>query len=83
MGGISMNFKSYAEVNRGGFRGGEGGEGHMPPPPLFCNHFEEPQTALFEVELIINNAPLTYVHPNTVETCLTPNHLLFHKQLFF
>ena len=25
-----------------------------------CNHFEELQTMLFEVELIINNAPLTY-----------------------
>ena len=27
---------------------------------LFCNYFEELQTMLFEVELIINNAPLTY-----------------------
>ena len=26
---------------------------------FFCNHFEELQTVLFEVELIINNAPLT------------------------
>ena len=25
---------------------------------VFCNHFEELQTMLFEVELIINNAPL-------------------------
>ena len=24
-----------------------------------CNHFEELQTVLFEVELIINNKPLT------------------------
>ena len=36
---------------------------------------------LFEVELIINNAPLVYVYPNTVETCLTPNYLLFGRQL--
>ena len=36
---------------------------------------------LFEVELIIINAPLTYVYPNTIETCLTPNYLLFGKQL--
>ena len=36
----------------------------------FCNHFLELQTVLFEVELIINSAPLTYVYPNTIETCL-------------
>ena len=47
----------------------------------FFNHFEELQTMLFEVELIIINAPLTYVYPNTIETCLTPNYLLFGKQL--
>ena len=49
------------------------------PPPLFFfgNPFEELQTVLFEVELIINNAPLRYIYPNTIETCLTPNHLLF------
>ena len=28
--------------------------------PIFCNHFEKLQTVLFEVELIINTAPLTY-----------------------
>ena len=28
---------------------------------FFCNHFEELQTVLFEVELIFNNKPLTYV----------------------
>ena len=38
---------------------------------------------LFEVELIINNAPLTYIYPNTIETCLTPNHLLFGRQLLY
>ena len=36
---------------------------------------------LFEFELIINNAPLIYVYPNTIETCLTPNYLLFGRQL--
>ena len=36
---------------------------------------------LFEVELIINNAPLIYVDPNIIETCLTPNYLLFGTQL--
>ena len=30
---------------------------------FFCNHFEELQTVLFEVELIINNKPLTCVYP--------------------
>ena len=33
---------------------------------VFRNHFEEPETVLFEVELIINNAALTYAYPNTV-----------------
>ena len=43
----------------------EGGAGGAHPPfffPITCllfNHFEELQTMLFEVELIINNAPLT------------------------
>ena len=36
---------------------------------------------LMEVELIINNAPLIYVCANTIETCLTPNYLLFGRQL--
>ena len=50
---------------------------------FFCNYFEELQTVLFEIELIINNAPLAYVYPNTTETCLTPNHLLFGRQLLY
>ena len=51
---------------------------------LFCNHFEELQTVLFEIELIINNnAPLKYIYSNTIETCLTPNHLLFGRQLLY
>ena len=33
---------------------------------VFCNRLEELQTVLFEAELIINNAPLTYVYPNTM-----------------
>ena len=36
---------------------------------------------LFEIELIINNAPLTYVYPNTIKTYLTPNHLLSGRHL--
>ena len=62
-------------IHRGGARGTHA------PSPIFCNHFEELQTVLIEVELIINNAPLTYVYPNTIETCLTPDHLLFCRQL--
>ena len=50
---------------------------------FFCNHFEELQTVLLEVELIINNKPLTYVYPNAMETCFTPNHLLFGRQLLY
>ena len=50
---------------------------------FFCNPFEELQTVLFEVELIINNAPLPYVYPNTIETCLTTTHLLFGRQLLY
>ena len=34
-----------------------------------------------EVKLIINNAPLTYVYPNTIKAYLIPNHLLFGRQL--
>ena len=48
-------------------------------PHFFGNNFEELQTVLFEAELIINNALLTYIYPNTIETCLTPNHLLFGR----
>ena len=36
---------------------------------------------LYEVELIINNAPLIYVYPYTIKTCLTLNYLLFGRQL--
>ena len=65
---------------------GEGGASPPPPPYflqslVFCNQFEELQTMLIEVELIINNAPLIYVYPNIIETCLTPNYLLFGRQL--
>ena len=59
----------------------------LPPKPFlfnhlfFCDHFEELQTVLIKVKLIINNAPLTYVYPNTIKTYLTPNPLLFGRQL--
>ena len=70
---------------QGGERGAEGAR-----LPFFLqslvfsfNQFEELQIVLFEVELIINDAPLTYVYRNTIKTCLTPNHLLFGTQLLF
>ena len=55
----------------------------MRPPlsQIFCNHSEELQTMLFEVELIINDVTLIHVYPNTVETCLTTIYLLFGRQL--
>ena len=48
---------------------------------FFCDRFEELQTVFIEVKLIINNAPLTYVYPNTLKTYLTPNRLLFGRRL--
>ena len=50
---------------------------------VFLNHFEELWTVLFKVELTINNAPLTYIYPKTIKACLTPNHLLFGRQLLY
>ena len=52
-------------------------------PPCFCNHLEELQTVLFEVELTTNKAPVTYVYPNTNKIYLTPNHLFFGRQLLY
>jgi len=39
------------------------------------------QTVLMEVEQILNNSPLTYTYPNDLESCLTPNHLLYGRNL--
>ena len=55
----------------------EGAQGARALPFLqsfafFCDHFEELQTVLIKVKLIINNSPLTYVYPNTIKTYLTP-----------
>ena len=43
--------------------------------------FEELQMLLSEVEAIVNNRPLTYVYEDNVETCLTPNLMLFGRAL--
>ena len=75
-----LPIQTYTEVDSEGSAGDA-----PPPPPIFCNHlfflnqFEELQTVLFEAELIINNAPLKYVYPNTIEIYSTPNHLLFGR----
>ena len=50
---------------------------------LFCNHFEELQTVLFEVELSINNALLTYAYPNTTETCYTQSFVILQAVIKF
>ena len=74
----------YFRNSRGKFRGARGARAPFFCSHLFfCNRFEELHTALFEVELITNNAPLRYVYPNTTQTCLTPNHSLFRRQLSY
>ena len=64
--------KMFAQVrnSRGRFKRGRGER----VPPIFCNHLFLPIT-LKKYKLINNNAPLIYVYPNTIETCLTPNYL--------
>ena len=73
--------------SRGGFReGGTWGSVHTPiffESLVFFAVTLKNYKLLFEVELIINNAPLTYVYPNSIETCLTPNDLLFGRQLLY
>ena len=66
------------------------GEGARGAPSLFfaitCffrSHFKELKTILFEVELMNNDALLTYVYPNSIETCVIPNHLLFGRQRLY
>ena len=69
---------------RGGGGGARGPRPHFCPIISFlCNHLEELETVLFEVELSINNTPLTYLNPNSIEICLIPNHLLFGRQLLY
>ena len=63
-------------------------EGSSSPLPLFlcnhlifCDHFEELHIVFIEVKLIINNAPLKYIYQNSIKIYLSPNHLLFARQL--
>ena len=85
-------YQLLPETDSGAGAGGAGSPSPLipPPPPLFfamtcifCNHFGQLQTVLFEVKLIINNAPLTFVYSDTIETCLTPYHLLFGRELLY
>ena len=46
-----------------------------------CAKFQEELTCRFKSKLIINNAPLAYVYPNTMKTYLTSNDLQFRRQL--
>ena len=52
-------------------------------PVIFCNHFEELKVVLTEVKLVIIDAALTQVNPNTIKICLTFNHLLLGRQLLY
>ena len=44
-------------------------------------NYEQMQTVLYEVERIVNNRPLTHTYPDNIETCVTPNHLLYGRRL--
>ena len=70
--------KSEAEADLGGARGVRGCASSL----LFVITLKN-YKLLFNVELIINNAPLTYFYQNNIETSLTPNYLLFGRQLLY
>ena len=72
-------YKVYIEKVDSGGHGGGTHTHFFAITSIFCNYFEELKTVLFEVELIINNVTLAYVYPNTIETCLTPNYLIFGR----
>ena len=43
--------------------------------------FEELETILLEIELLINNCPLTHIYTDSTELPLTPSQLVFSKNL--
>ena len=43
--------------------------------------YEEMETALCQIEQMLNNRPLTYVYMNDLESCLTPKDLLLGQNL--
>ena len=42
--------------------------------------YEERSALLFEVEIVVINHHITSLYPNNLESCVTPNHLLFGRQ---
>lgn len=46
-------------------------------------NYDQMLTILMEIESIINNRPITYVYPNDLETCVSPNHLLYGRKISF
>ena len=46
-----------------------------------CLTYEELLTLFFQIEQIINNRPFSYVYLSDIETCITPNHLLYGYRL--
>ena len=85
MGVIITNRDRCRGVCERGGKEGRGGGGSLPlfsqSLGFFCDHFEELPIVFIEVKLIINNAPLTYLYPNTIKAYLTRNHLLFGRLL--
>ena len=71
--------KEFCEISKNNFYAPNFFCNHL----FFCDYFEELQTMLIKVKMIINNTPLTYVCPNTIKTYLTPNHLLLGRQLLY
>ena len=43
--------------------------------------YEELQTILYGIELVLNNRPLTFTYENPNDSVLTPNHLLFGRRM--
>ena len=44
---------------------------------------EEVRTLLSEIEMVLNNRPLTYLYNNQGDEALTPNNLVFGHKLHF
>ena len=43
--------------------------------------FDELQTVLLEIELLINNRPLTHIYTDSTKLPLTPSQLVFSRNL--